>query len=47
MGMSQQRYANYESGAREPNLQLLAEICAALRVSADYIVFGRDSRDAA
>jgi transcriptional regulator with XRE-family HTH domain len=47
MGLSQQRYAQYEAGVREPNIELLAALCAALNTSADYIIFGRNFTNAA
>ena len=40
LGISQQRYHYYEMGLREPNFQLLVEICQALSVSVGFIVAG-------
>jgi transcriptional regulator with XRE-family HTH domain len=43
MGLSQQRYALYEAGKREPDYQLLVEVCQALQISPNYILTGSDS----
>lgn len=43
MGLSQQRYALYEKGEREPAYSLMAEICAALGVSVGYVIAGERS----
>lgn len=40
MGLSQQRYAHYEAGLREPKYQLLIEICTALNVTPTLILSG-------
>lgn len=40
IGISQQRYHYYEMGLREPNYQLLIEICQALSVTVGYIITG-------
>lgn len=38
IGVTPSAYANYEQGIREPSLKLLAKICEALDVSADYLI---------
>lgn len=38
VGLKQQRYANYESGLREPDLTTLREICLSTGVSADWLL---------
>lgn len=40
LGISQQRYSNYENGSREPDIELWGRIVDELRVSADNIMFG-------
>jgi DNA-binding XRE family transcriptional regulator len=50
IGFSQQRYDNYERGAREPDIAAWKLICAKLRISVDFIMFGdampgRDSQN--
>jgi DNA-binding XRE family transcriptional regulator len=42
MGLSQQRYAHYEAGKREPDYALLVEMCQALKVTPNYILTGAD-----
>lgn len=44
MGLSQQRYAHYEGGLREPDFQLLVEMCSALKVTPNYILTGAEAR---
>ena len=44
MGLSQQRYAYYEAGKREPDYQLLVEMCNALSVTPNYILTGSEGR---
>ena len=44
MGLSQQRYAHYEAGKREPDFQLLVEMCGALSVTPNYILTGSEGR---
>ena len=38
IGVTPSAYANYEQGTREPNLQILANICRYYDVSADYLI---------
>ncbi len=40
IGMSQQRYNNYELGKREPNLAMWAILAKALHVSIDFLMLG-------
>lgn len=42
LGMSLQKYANYEYGRREPDLETIARIAALYDVSTDYLL-GRES----
>lgn len=42
LGMSLQKYANYEYGRREPDLETIARIAALYEVSTDYLL-GRES----
>lgn len=42
LGMSLQKYANYEYGRREPDLETIARIAAFYDVSTDYLL-GRES----
>lgn len=42
LGMSLQKYANYEYGSREPDLETIAKIASLYDVSADYLL-GRES----
>ena len=41
LGMSLQKYANYEYGRREPDLETIARIAALYDVSTDYLL-GRE-----
>lgn len=38
LGISRSTYANYEVGAREPNLALLKKMAMVFGVSADYLL---------
>lgn len=38
LGMSLQKYANYEYGSREPDLETIAKIASLYEVSADYLL---------
>lgn len=38
LGMSLQKYANYEYGSREPDLETIAKIASLYDVSADYLL---------
>lgn len=40
-GIHPKSLARYESGARDPGTEILAALCRALGVSADYLVLGR------
>ncbi|GHV97852.1 hypothetical protein lacNasYZ03_11290 [Lactobacillus nasalidis] len=41
LGMSLQKYANYEYGSREPDLETISKIAALYDVSTDYLL-GRE-----
>ena len=38
IGVTLSAYSNYEQGIREPNIQILANICRYYDVSADYLI---------
>lgn len=38
IGVTPSAYSNYEQGTREPNIQILANICKYYDVSADYLI---------
>ncbi|MBO5046731.1 MAG: helix-turn-helix transcriptional regulator [Clostridia bacterium] len=38
LGLSQNAFANYEAGIREPSLSILKKICDVFDVSADYLL---------
>jgi len=38
IGVTPSAYSNYEQGIREPNVQILANICKYYDVSADYLI---------
>ena len=38
LNISRQAYSNYETGVREPNLQLLAELCWIYHTSVDSLI---------
>ena len=43
LGITQQAYANYERGARQPDLNMLLKISELFNVSVDYIIGKNDS----
>lgn len=45
LGLSQQTYANYESGRREPDLLTLQKIANNLSVTIDFLVTGKNPND--
>lgn len=45
LGITQQAYANYERGARQPDLEMLVKLSALFNVSVDYIVGKTDIID--
>lgn len=38
IGVTLSAYSNYEQGIREPNLQILINLCKYYEVSADYLL---------
>ena len=38
IGVTLSAYSNYEQGTREPNIQILVNLCKYYDVSADYLV---------
>ena len=38
LGVRQQSYARYETGAGEPNLETVTKLCAIFDVSSDYLL---------
>ncbi len=44
IGISQPRYANYESGTREPDFGTLVKISEVLNVSIDFLLKGSNLR---
>lgn len=45
IGLSQQRYSNYERGEREPNVNAWQRIISHLPVGLDFIIIGRSGFD--
>ena len=43
LGLSENAFANYEQGIREPSLDTLKKICEFFNVSADYLIGLSDS----
>ncbi len=43
IGLSQQRYSNYERGDREPNVTAWERIISHLPVGLDFIILGRST----
>lgn len=43
LGLSQQRYGQYETGKAEPNVQIWIAISEKLQISVDFIMKGRAS----
>lgn len=46
LGISPSCYAGYESGYREPDLNMLKKICKLLKVSSDYLLGLEDETSA-
>jgi DNA-binding XRE family transcriptional regulator len=44
LGLSQQRYSNYENGDREPTIDVWHKIAQDLKVTVDRIMFGPGER---